>query len=495
VMMATRYDEEIDALRPGEQPDVARLASGVSRTTPPSDAPPAEALALIAEARGRQRRRRRRQVVVVGLVVLAVLAGTASYLGVSSSSSSGAAKVFASAESRTWHSAGPTIWLQGGAPNYLGAGLASTISCAGADRSTCYVVIQENGYQPDGARTMAGVSPGFAPFRSTAYRSTDNEAGWTELNLPPSTWLSSPIACASATTCAVGAVLNAGHSADTPGSVVTFLTTTDAGRSWVEHAMPSWVGLVTDVACPQASRCIALAWNSDAPTINGLQPWAGADRLYATSVLTTEDGGRSWTTSRLPGRTGEHYLYLSGVTCAGDDCAFIGDNARIAPYDGAYLIAETAGVVLSSSDAGRTLATTYSTALEPWALACDGPTSCLMLLTNERTASSVLTGGIEGPWHRVQARGLPALSAPLSLSCPASGDCIASGQQVAVTTDNGAQWSKPAPLPGPLSGYANNFPGQISCSPSGRCLLLDTMVLPPAGPAGPSATRVLANGS
>jgi hypothetical protein len=454
-----------------------------------------EAQALIAEARARQRRRHRRQAIVAGIVALAVAAGAGSYFGISSSSTP-VATVFASVASRTWHSTGPTIWLHGGPPNYLGADLESTISCVGGVSSTCYVVIQENGFQPDGAPTVPGVVPGFAPFRSTAYRSTDGGSSWSELNLPPSTWLSSPITCSSTTTCAVGAELNAGGSADTPGSAVSFLTTTDSGRSWVEHPMPSWVGLVTDVVCLSASRCVALVWNNGAPSINGLQPWAGASRFYVTSVLTTEDGGTSWTISQVPGRTGEHYLYLSSVTCAGDDCAFIGNNSTIVPYEGAYLIAATRGVVLSSSDGGHTLVSTYSTAVEPAGVACHGPSNCLMLLTNPRTGDwSELTGGIEGPWHQVRARGLPTLLSPLvSLSCPSSGRCIASGSQIAVTTDNGAQWSKTTPLPAPPDGYAGNSPDQVSCLPSGRCLLLDSMQSSSTTP-GLNATRVLANGS
>ncbi len=398
--------------------------------------------------------------------------------------------------SRTWHQPGPTVWLQGGAPNYLGAGPTSTIGCAGVNNPTCYVVVQENGYQPDGAPTAPGVVPGFQPFRSTAYRSSDDGRSWTELNLPPATWLSSPISCVNATTCAAGAVLDAGGSAGTPGSEVRFLTTTDAGRSWTQHSMPSWVELVTDVACPSASHCVALTWHEDAPDIDGLEPWAGADRFYATTVLITEDGGGTWTASSLPGRSGARYVYLSDVTCVDQQCAFLGDEADIVPFDGGYLTEHTKGVVLSSDDGGHTLGVTDEPAGVPWAVACAGPSDCLMFVTNLRTGTwSVLTGAVEGPWQQVEARGLAAISAPVSVSCPASGRCVASGTQVVVTTDDGTRWSQMTSLPSPPNGYTANSPGGVACSPSGRCLLLDgltptsTLIAP-----GPGAVQVLANG-
>jgi hypothetical protein len=455
-----------------------------------------DAQALIAEARARQRRRWRRRALLVAAIVVVVGAGVGGYeaIGFSGSSMSGP---FATAASRTWHSTGPTMWFHGGPPNYLGAGPSSLITCAGTSDGACYVVIQANGVAPNGKPTEPGGTPGFAPFRSTAYRTTNDGRTWRQLALPPATWLSSPIACASADSCAVGAVLNAGQPPNEPGSTVAVLTTRDGGRSWQEHLLPSSVGLVTDMSCPTISHCVALAWGQDAPVIDGLQPLSGADRFYATSVLTSNDGGISWTASaNLPGRSGQHYLYLSSVACTEASCIFIGEGADIVPIsaEGAYRTEDSRGIVLASTDGGRTLSESYQPPGWPDAVACAEASNCLVAFTNARSGKvTMLAGGAGLPWHALRAAGLPTLNTGSSwLACPATGHCMVVGTQVAVTTDGGEHWRLTGPLPPAPSGYSSNYPGQAACLPSGRCLLMQD-VSPSSSSSGGVAARVLRN--
>ena len=455
-----------------------------------------DAQALIAEARARQRRRRRRRALLVAAIVVVVGAGVGGYEAIGSSGSSMSGP-FATAASRTWHITGPTMWFHGGPPNYLGAGPSSLITCAGTSDAACYVVIQANGIAPDGKPTEPGVTPGFALFRSTAYRTTNDGRTWSQLALPPATWLSSPIACASADSCAVGAVLNAGQPPNEPGSTVAVLTTRDGGGSWQEHSLPSSAGLVTDISCPTISHCVALVWGQDAPVIDGLQPVSGADRFYATSVLTSNDGGASWTPSaNLPGRSGQHYLYLSAVACTGANCIFIGEGADIVPVParGAYSTVDSGGVVLASTDGGSTLSESYQPPGWPDAAACAGASNCLVAFTNAGNGKvTMLAGGAGRPWHALRAAGLPTLNAGSSwLACPRTGHCMVVGTQVAVTTDGGNYWRLIGPLPAAPSGYSNNFPGQAACLSSGRCLLL-VDASPSSSSSGAVAARVLTN--
>lgn len=453
-----------------------------------------DAQAVIAEARARQRRRWRRRGVVAAAVVVALGAAAGGYEAAGSSPGPRSAP-FATAASQTWHSAGPALWSDGFPSNYLGLGPSTLITCAGGVHASCYVVIQANGIAPDGKPTVAGEPGGLSPWRSTAYRTTDNGRTWSTLPLPPATWLSTRIACGSATSCVAGAILNAGEAPGAAGSSVAVLTSRDGGQSWQHHPLPSWVGLVTDVACPTARHCVALAWgNNGRPIIDGLQPHDGADRFYPTRVLTSDDGGLTWTESAtLPGRSGSHYLYLSSVSCTGSDCVFIGDAADIVAdqADGSYVPSGVEGVVLASTDGGSTLHLSYRSSVWPTALACAGHSDCLAVLTDNAGHPTMLAGGATRPWHTLPTANLPG-SWTSSLACPAAGHCLATGavSQVAVTTDGGAHWTS-SPLPPAPRGYDAQYSGPAACSTSGTCLLLDN--LEASGSAPRSGARVLTN--
>ncbi len=471
---------------------------------PPAPLPeiPSVPEAVIKEARRRQRRRWLG--VILGALLVAGLAlgvavgarfGGSKAKGSSGSSASGP---FATAASRRWHGTGAALWFHGTPPNYLGAGRSSLVTCAGDAQGVCYVVIQANGIAPDGKPTEPSAPVAFAPFRSSAYRTTNDGRTWAQLRLPPGTWLSSPITCASGDSCAVGAVLNAGQPPNEPGSTVVVLTTRNGGRSWQEHPLPSWVGLVTHMSCPAASRCVALAWAQGAPTIDGRQPFSGVDRFYATSVLVSNDGGATWRASaRLPGRAGGHDVYLSSVSCTGADCVFIGERAVIVPIlgRGAYKTRDTGGVVLVSRDTGKTLSIGVRPPGWPIAVACAGPSDCLAVFGNARNGeATMLAGGPGHAWRTLHPTGLLTWTAGASsLVCPAAGHCLGVGTQIAVTTDGGERWTHTQALPAAPSGYSSDEPGSAACLPSGRCLLLEDVT--PSSSPGPvaAATRVLTN--
>lgn len=502
--MATRHDEEVQAAEAGQEPTSAPVAAprSVATGAPPRDVPPAEVTdeqALIEEARRRQRRRQRR-VGTLLVAVLAVIAGLVAYQSSGSPPATTGSGSSGEAAGTTWRSAGTAVWQHGLPGNYLGFGPSTTITCVGAASSACYVIIQANGVQPDGAPTTPGVAPALAALRSSAYRSDDGGSSWTTLPLPGDAWLSSRLACSGPSTCAVGAIIGASPGS-TPGHSgrAVVLTTSDGGRTWSAHKVPGAVGLVTDLACPSAAHCVALAWGRSVPTIAGLQPYSGANRFFPTSVLTTEDGGRTWSTSTLPKTPSGVYDDLSSVTCpTSAQCIVLGERADIVEHDGGYVEANEALLVLSSHDGGHSLTTSYrGPSLWPDGVACANGSSCLALAQRAPSPPVVLSTSDGGrTWTTVSSSGPSADFAPTagSLACPSPGHCLsAAGVGVATTSDGGRRWSTTSSFPNLPVGYASNDVDEISCLGSGVCLALDDMGHPASSATGAMGTRVLTN--
>jgi len=466
--------------------------------------PELDAEALIAEARAERRRRWRRNcLTVAGALAAAVAAVAGGYEGLRSSPppSVPAPQPFGSVASTTWHLAGPTAWDGGGPPNFALA-QQSSVSCAGA--SACYVEVQAYGYQPDGSPTVAGAVPGRSPFRTTAYRTANGGRSWTGIPLPAATYLSSPISCTSASRCAVGARTGTSGASEL-GSTSVVLTTSDGGRSWQQHRLPGWVGLATSVTCPTAERCVTVVEASTRASVGGMQPWDGADRFYASDVLTTADGGRTWSTSALSGSGSDHYLRLDALSCpTTQDCVVAGERAAIVSKSAAqYVIGATTGVVLSSVDGGRTF-TSRTTSAVPLLTSCPTPTSCLALARGSEPASaSVLAGSVTGQWHTVASTGFPTeLAAVPSLTCPTAGHCLATvgTDQVEVTADGGRTWRVGKIDAGTAASATGSptastvAPLSSACTASGRCLLLAARSPAAAAPLGPAQLQVLVNG-
>jgi hypothetical protein len=316
----------------------------------------------------------RRPVHQLAIVVGVVAAG--GWLGYSSAGSSSAAtpRTLPTTDAK-WHSARPALWHHGEPANDLDFGPATTVNCMG---STCYVVVQANGIEPGGA----AVNPASASLGSSAYRSEDHGVRWTPLTLPPQTWLSSPFACSGSSKCVVGAIIGAAPGA-TPGESGTavVLATSDGGRHWTEHDLPSWVGLVTDLACSSALHCVALIGGREGTTIDGMESYSGANRFYPTSILTTNYRGRTWSKSTVPSVSSDIRDYLSSVICSStSQCFVLGEQARIVADDGGYVEANPTLVILSSHDGGHRLTTSYhGSTLWPESMACAAATECLVL--------------------------------------------------------------------------------------------------------------------
>lgn len=474
----------------------------------------ADAQALFEEAH-RLRRRRRWVGTALAVTVIGVAVGflTAGGQPTSNSSDNNSASLAPSpgvVASATWRVASPTVWHHGLPGNYLGFGPSTMLTCAVGSASTCYVMLQANGVRPDG--TVLAL-PYLTPLSTSAYRSTDAGTTWIRLPLPQHTWLSSNLACPGATTCEVGAIVGA-TAGSTPGQTgrAELLTTVDGGQSWLVHDLPAWVGIVTYISCPTSSDCVMLAWPRDADVIGGVQPFAGSDRFFPTTVLSTDDGGARWSSGTLPSGPPSVHYQLSSLTCPTTTrCVVLATRARIVDTTvggTGYKQADDADLLLSSGDAGHswTIASLPATVTGPQlvlAVACGaGRSRCVAIAaplpsSPSQQAPVVLTNSNGSrKWAAVPSTGLSALSdgglanVEGMLACQLAGHCgVVTSTGIAFTSDGGSNW-RATTLPPVPAGYqpAESWVTQTSCLTSGICIALEDMAHPRSGQLG---TRVL----
>ncbi len=190
----------------------------------------------------------------------------------------------------------------------------------------------------------------------------------------------------------------------------------DGGASWSNLTVPSTTPELYAVACADVNDCVA----------------AGQGAL-----LTTHDGGRSWTVEDPP----TPKTTLLGVTCLGQTCLATGISPNPGgPYD---------GQILRSGDDGDTWAasTLPPHALGVGAVACPTATFCVAVGAEILVSSD---GGQTWQYREVNG-GTEALR---SISCPSATQCVAIGANpegqfvpsavatAVLTTDGGETWQQ-----------------------------------------------------
>jgi len=473
----------------------------------PTPTPSAKAWAAVTGRVGRRRNRRWTWGPLVLVPILGVggaaleLSGALTPAGHSTQVSVVPSPAGKSPWPQDWSVPSQTVWAHGSPPNYLAFGPATNLTCAGVRRTDCYVVVQTYGMGPKATSTAA-------PAPSALYRSTDTGSTWRKLSLPEGAWVSSPLACSGPTHCAAGAVIGADPNGG-PGQSgrAVLLSTNDAGGHWSTHVLPAEVGLVPDLACSSASRCVALAWGRHGTEIAGVGPESGANRFFETTVLTTVDGGRTWRRAHLPSisAASEHY-YFSSVACPrAQSCVAIGQRATMTEQNAGYVIKAITHLILHSANGGRSWRSASSsptTAL--YGLSCGAQQSCLAVgqeisRTAPSSSTTVMASRDAGrTW--VAVRDSSALlsgfgSPPVSLSCASSSDClvVASDGEMAATSDGGRDWRVIRSLP-PAGGSSRSSLTAVSCAPSGKCFALqDLYSYSPATGSGGTVARVISD--
>ncbi len=242
------------------------------------------------------------------------------------------------------------------------------------------------------------------------------------------------------------------------GGPTGIVTTSNGGRRWTSGRLPIGGGGLPGV--------VALACPSATTCVaGGVAPHPGYPVL-----LSSNDAGADWRVAVVSAAGSRQLLgdlgggSYTAVSCSGSRCAAVGDT-----------IPEV-GLVAESTDGGRTW---VERALGPGgsfaALACGAASGCLAAGT---TANGAATLAVLGP----DLLGPKGWSEPYvgpgtdwsALSCPTSLDCVAAGAAgpvpvataAMVTLDGGAHWS-PARLPAGLLGIT-----ALACPTTTRCLAL-----------------------
>ena len=269
-------------------------------------------------------RRRHRRSVFGGLaVVLAVaLALTTVALRTPDAPSSRSAQPPAGQTGRAWKlvSDVSTGWQVLPGPGVANGLPTAQLTCLSA--TTCYALGAVMGESPLSA-------PG-SPPDDAIEATTDGGQTWIPVTLPAAI-SGSRLSC---TTSAACALLGIGAS----GSSV-FLRTTDGGRTWSSGSGPAELtsdDFVGGLACTTTTRCTAIAM----PHL----VTAGSGDIM---VLTTSDGGQSWSESPLPtGFTG----IPDGLTCTGGgDCVLVGSDGGFPGGDAGAAYSQDGGATWTSS--------------------------------------------------------------------------------------------------------------------------------------------------
>jgi len=262
---------------------------------------------------------------------------------------------------------------------------------------------------------------------------TDGGASWTQQTLPAGVDVSgdvqpaSGIACADASDCWV-----VGETGSASNHTPFLIATTDGGASWTQQTLPAGVAFLNHVACVNASDC----WSVGGSTSSGL-------------VVATTDGGAQWTTQTIP----SGIPALSDVTCiAGtDDCLATGNTVS---SNGQGIT----GYVLSTTDGGSTWTTSASfpeTATSgggPTRISCANAQDCWIAAFNRSdptTAGAVFATTDAFPSSSLSANGYWEVAADGGVF--AFGDAGFSGSMggqhlnapivaIAATPDGGGYW-------------------------------------------------------
>ena len=229
-------------------------------------------------------------------------------------------------------------------------------------------------------------------------------------------------------------VSSCSSSGSNTGSAVP--STIAPGSPWVgtldNATLPAPVNSLTGVDCVSALRCWA------AGSTLGT---AGAPN--GAAVVTTVDGGATWTIQPIPSAVG----YLSDISCSDRHyCAAVGQVTQTSDGQGA---------IITTSDGGSTwtAATVPSTVSDVTAIDCQADRRCMAIGTVAAGSAALVSSAPGAAWTQLGT--LPAgLNGASGISCPDSHDCwVTISQavdvdhvtgQVVLTADGGSTWSTTA---------------------------------------------------
>jgi photosystem II stability/assembly factor-like uncharacterized protein len=255
-------------------------------------------------------------------------------------------------------------------------------------------------------------------------------ASWSAEHVPSGIGYLGGIACPTATSCLIAASRSPVDGA--PDEAV--LVTTNSGRSWHEVSVPKvddGMGDDASIACPSSRVCVVAGYG----------------------VLTTHDGGSTWTSRAVPRGT----LPFVAVTCRGTLCVALGYSESAIP---SYASADIA----VSDDAGSTWALVdreVRSVSDLDAAACRSAIVCLAVgegytvtkpgspPASTQWPAIVSSSDAARSWKT--ARGPKPVTYLSGIACPTPTRCIAVGTKdgatdgaILVSANGGGSWTEAA---------------------------------------------------
>jgi hypothetical protein len=264
---------------------------------------------------------------------------------------------------------------------------------------------------------------------------TNGGMSWTDQSLPPGLIQLLGISCPSTTTCSAVGAWN-GSAAPSAEETAAVVTTTNGGASWTSESVPADSEDLLGISCPSTTTCVAVG-AVPYPAVS-CRPFPNCP-VNLSFVMFTTNGGTTWSgeTGSSPGADeGDSF---QGVSCpTTSECVAVGSTNN--PDGGQVGVAE--GILLSGA---CTLVTGCGTLSVPASSGYLGSVSCFSASTCIAVGGALIaTAGATG-WT-TENTSLQALS---GVTCPSPSECLVSGGvaedgqpgAVAESTNGGASWA------------------------------------------------------
>jgi photosystem II stability/assembly factor-like uncharacterized protein len=276
---------------------------------------------------------------------------------------------------------------------------------------------------------------------------------------------------------------------DFVADTVSLLTTTDGGTTWTSVPIGPAPGLGSlALSCGTTSDCVVTEANPG-PGGTGEQ-----DVAYVTS-----DGGSEWTEVSLPG-----YFRVSTLQCVpGGRCIAGGLSPPTFDVTNPHTLQDTASVIFST-DGGYS----WSTGVLPVSGTLVSPVSCIdsehCLAIETRTSTPIVLVATDNggrTWTQVSTN-LPAAAGVNAIACPSSQECWMTGSSgpstpttgidfgqpaIFFTNDGGHSWSSEA-LPA-VKGAALRSVRRVTCPTTTNCFALGNVPL--SAPTHPEGQEIV----
>jgi photosystem II stability/assembly factor-like uncharacterized protein len=298
------------------------------------------------------------------------------------------------------------------------------------------------------------------PLPTTAYKTVDGGTSWTAMSMPAAGTPDTSFSCPTALACSIGVVKSPSGSPSGPfevGTVQSILSTTDGGATWTTHVV-------------------------------SINPVTGIDPSLNSTLVNVQ--GR-WTQLQC----------FSSTSCIA--AASVPSDQPQEPVTGVDDVGVYRAVIMRTDDGGAT----WTSVVLPWsknvdgspgwsnsqditlscstASVCVGLTQVLHSVVNNGQTANVLVwrsndGGLTwlSSWAPVPAESGGTLTCPTTQQCYAvvGGVMTSRTEQIMVTMDGGASWTFESPSTSTSPSAINRYQS-ISCTSASTCWIAGELLI------------------